>query len=83
MTEKLKLTPDGAVVDSEWKDDTAGSKMGYKYSGIDGIEYEEFANEAEYIAPEKVEKTTAEKVKARNIKIGRVALFSRNEKMVA
>ncbi len=67
MTEKLKLPTE--VVDSGWKDD------------ID--DYALYKNEADYVSPEKVESATAEQAKMRNIKIGRVALFSKNEKLAA
>ena len=56
------------VIDSDWKDD---------------IDYEPYTNEAEYIQPQKVEATTAEQAKRRSIKIGRIALFGKNEKLVA
>ena len=61
------------VIDSEWRDDI----------DLPGIEYEEYKDEAHYIKPEQVEKATVEKAKQRNIKIGRVALFGKNEKILA
>ena len=56
------------VIESDWKDD---------------IDFEPFENEAKYVSPTKVEKATAEQAKNRNIKIGRIALFSRGDKLVA
>lgn len=56
------------VINSDWKDD---------------IDYEPYDNETEYIQPQKVEKATAEQAKRRNIKIGRIALFGKNEKLAA
>ena len=55
------------VIESDWKDD---------------IDFEPFENEAKYVSPTK-EKSTAEQAKSRNIKIGRIALFGRNEKLAA
>lgn len=54
------------VVDSSWKDD---------------IDYAPYKDEMSFISPEKVENATAEQAKKRDIKIGRVALFSKNEKL--
>lgn len=56
------------VINADWKDD---------------VDYQPYANEAEYIQPQKVETATAEQAKRRNIKIGRVALFSKNEQFAA
>ena len=56
------------VINSDWKDD---------------IDYEPYSNETEYIQPQKVEAATAEQAKRRNIKIGRIALFGKNEKLAA
>ena len=56
------------VINSDWRDD---------------VDYETFDNEAEYIQPQKVETATAEQAKRRNIKLGREALFSRNEQLAA
>ena len=56
------------VIDSDWKDD---------------IDYQPYEDEAKYISPEKVESATAEQAKRRNIKIGRIALFGKNEKFLA
>ena len=47
------------------------------------VDYEPYTNEAEYIQPQKVEAATAEQAKRRNIKIGRMALFDKNEKLAA
>lgn len=63
-----KLKIPSEVIDSEWRDD---------------IDYEAYMDEANYIQPEKVEKATAEEAKKRNIKIGHVALFSKNDELVA
>ena len=52
------------AIDSDWKDD---------------IDYEPYVDEETYIRPEEVEKTTAEAAKRRNIKIGRIALFKKDE----
>ena len=56
------------VIDSDWKDD---------------IDYEPYNNETEYIQPQRVENATAEQAKRRSIKIGRVALFGKDEKFAA
>ena len=56
------------VINADWKDD---------------VDYQPYANEAEYIQPQKVETATAEQAKRRNIKIGRVAFFSKNEQFAA
>ena len=63
-----KLKLPTGVVDSDWKDD---------------IDYTPYEDEMNYISPEIVENATAEQAKMRNVKIGRVALFGKNEKMVA
>ena len=70
-TETIKLPTE--VIDSDWKDD------------IDDIDYEPYKNEDtyKYIQPQKVESATAEQAKRRNIKIGHVALFGKNEKLAA
>ena len=67
-TETIKLPTE--VIDSDWKDD---------------IDYEPYKNEDKYkyIQPQKVESATAEQAKRRNIKIGHVALFGKNEKLAA
>lgn len=52
------------AIDSNWKDD---------------IDYEPYVDEESYIRPEEVEKTTAEAAKRRNIKIGHIALFKKDE----
>lgn len=56
------------VVNADWKDD---------------IDYTPYDNEMDYISPAKVETATAEQAKRRNIKIGHVALFGKNEKLTA
>lgn len=68
MTEALKLPT--KVIDSEWRDD---------------IGFESYDNEAEYkyVPPATVEKITAKQAKSRDVRIGRVALFSRNDKLAA
>ena len=63
-----KLSIPTEVIDSDWKDD---------------IDYEPYMNEEAYIQPEKVERATAEQAKHRDIKVGKVALFSKNEGLVA
>lgn len=63
-----KLKLPTEVINSEWKDD---------------IDYEPYMNEETYIQPDKVERATAEQAKHRNIKIGKVALFSKNEELIA
>jgi len=63
-----KLSLPSQVVDSDWKDD---------------IDFEPYKDEADYIQPDKVEGKTAAQAKKRNIKIGHVALFTKDEKIVA
>ena len=52
------------AIDSDWKDD---------------IDYEPYVDEETYIRPEEVEKTTAEAAKKRNIKIGRIDIYKKDE----
>lgn len=63
-----KLKLPTKVVNADWKDD---------------IDYAPYEDEMNYVSPENVENATAEQAKRRNIKIGRVALFSKNEKLSA
>ena len=63
-----KLKLPTEVVNSDWKDD---------------IDYTPYEDEMNYISPEKVENATAEQAKRRNIKIGRIALFGKDEKLAA
>lgn len=63
-----KLSLPSQVVNSDWKDD---------------IDFEPYKDEADYIQPDKVEGKTAVQAKKRNIKIGHVALFTKDEKIVA
>lgn len=74
MTEKLfKIPGDGKVIDEDWKDDVP--------------DFETYQNENKYdfnnvilIDPNKVKNATAEEAKR---KIGKVALFSISDKLVA
>lgn len=64
-----KLKTPTEVIDSDWRDD---------------VDYEAYADEANYVQPKEVEKATAEEAKKLNVKIGHVALFSKeNDKLVA
>ncbi|MBQ3452840.1 hypothetical protein IJG28_01380 [Candidatus Saccharibacteria bacterium] len=63
-----KLTLPSKVVDSDWKDD---------------IDFEPYKDEADYIQPDKVEGKTAAQAKKRNIKIGHVAIFAKDETTLA
>ena len=63
-----KLKTPAEVIDSDWRDD---------------VDYEAYADEANYIQPKTVEKATVEEAKKHNIKIGHVALFSKNDELVA
>lgn len=63
-----KLSLPSQVVNSDWRDD---------------IDFEPYKDEADYIQPDKVEGKTAAQAKKRNIKIGHVALFTKDEKIVA
>ena len=63
-----KLRLPNEVVDSDWKDD---------------IDFTPYKNEADYVPPAEVEKATVEQAKRRNVKIGHIALFSKNEKLAA
>ena len=56
------------VIDSDWRDD---------------VDHEPYMDEANYIQPKTVEKATAEEAKKRNVKIGRIALFSKNDELAA
>ena len=53
------------------------------YDWRGNVDYEAYADEANYIQPEKVEKATAKEAKRRDVKIGRIALFSKNDELLA
>ena len=69
MAETFKIP--NKVIDSEWRDDI----------DLAGIEYEEFKQEADYVAPETVEKASVKR--AKNRRIGHEGFFRVNDKIAA